>query len=154
MRRTDREITGILEIEEIIRKCDVCRVAMSDGTTPYIVTMNFGYMGGPARRIYFHCAREGRKLDVIRKNNHVCFEMDTDHVLYKGESGCDWGMNFKSIVGFGLIRELNDINEKIEGLNSLMSHYSGKEEFTYNPGVLERTVVLRLDIMEMTCKKK
>lgn len=154
MRRTDREITSIGDIEEIIRKCDVCRIAMAVDNIPYMVTMNFGYVGGPEKRLYFHCAREGRKLDMIRKNSRVCFEMDTDHILYRGDNGCDWGMNFKSVVGYGIISEVNDINHKIEGLNSLMSHYSGREQFSYDPRVLERTVVLRLDITEISCKKK
>jgi uncharacterized protein len=154
MRRKDREITDTGEIEAVIRKCDVCRIGMADGNLPYIVTMNFGYMGGPKKRFYFHCAKEGRKLDMMRKNNHVCFEMDTDHELYAGENGCDWGMNFTSVVGFGIINEVTDINERLEGLNCLMSHYTGKDRFTYDPRVVERTTVLRLDIMEMSVKKK
>lgn len=42
MRRKDREITDFDEIVAIMRKCDVCRIAVNDGDTPYIVPMNFG----------------------------------------------------------------------------------------------------------------
>ena len=49
--------------------------------------MNFGYVGGIEKRLYFHCANEGRKLDMIGKNNYVCFEMDSDHRLIEGKSG-------------------------------------------------------------------
>lgn len=42
MRRADRKVTDELEIEAIIRKADVCRIALVDGDLPYIVTLNFG----------------------------------------------------------------------------------------------------------------
>ena len=71
MRRKEREITAIDEIEEIIGRCDVCRIALTDDNIPYIVTMNFGYSGGVQKKLFFHSAGEGRKIDIIRKNNHV-----------------------------------------------------------------------------------
>ncbi len=77
MRRKDREITGIGEIEVIISHADICRIALTENNMPYIVAMNFGYSGGEKKRLYFHCATEGRKIDMIRKNSYVCFQMDT-----------------------------------------------------------------------------
>ena len=67
MRRADRAISGTEEVEEIIRKADVCRLAFANENFPYIVTMNFGYTNDPEQLIYFHCASEGKKLDMIRK---------------------------------------------------------------------------------------
>lgn len=154
MRRKEREITDIQKLESIINNCDVCRVAFADDNIPYIVTMNFGYSGGTEKRIYFHCANEGRKLDMIRKNNYVCFGFDTDHILYKGNLACDFGMSFSSVVGYGHITIVMEPEERISGLNHIMSHYAGKGEFRYNQDVLERTMVLRLDIKEMTGKRK
>lgn len=153
MRRNDREITDIVTIEKIIEKADVCRIAMADMNIPYMVTMNFGYCAGNEPRFYFHCANEGRKLDMIRKNNFVCFSLDTDHEIYKGQKGCDWGMNFSSVTGNGIISVVTDKADKKAGLNCIMKHYSGKSEHTYEDSVFGRTTVLRLDIKEMTCKK-
>ena len=81
MRRTDRKISRTDEIESIIKKADVCRIALVDGNRPYIIPMNFGYEKSKPSKIYFHCASDGRKLDLIRKNNNACFEMDTDHKI-------------------------------------------------------------------------
>jgi uncharacterized protein len=153
MRRKDREISAVKEIETIISDCDVCRVAFASGNVPYLVTMNFGYVGGDAPVLYFHCAPEGKKIDMIASNNYVCFEMDTDHEIYKGEKGCDWGMNFSSVVGYGNISIIKDEPEKISGLKHIMKQYGGSGSCSFDEKVLARTIVLRLDIAEMTAKK-
>jgi hypothetical protein len=153
MRRKEREITEIAEISSIISRCDVCRIALSDNNIPYIVTMNFGYTGGSGNKLYFHCAGEGKKLEIIRKNNFVCFQFDTDHQLEQGENACDFGMSYRSVVGWGNIKIITEEEEKKRGLNYIMSHYSDRVEFTYSQAVLNRTIVLRLDISEMKGKK-
>ena len=154
MRRNDREVSDIEAIEEIIKSADVCRIAIANDNIPYIVTMNFGYISHPEQIMYFHCANEGRKLDMIRRNNFVCFEMDTDHKLFSGERGCDWGMKFKSIIGYGNISIITDEKGKTEGFNSIMAHYGGSREYSFDEKVVEQTTILRLKITGMTGKKK
>ncbi|MGB8492554.1 MAG: pyridoxamine 5'-phosphate oxidase family protein [Bacteroidales bacterium] len=153
MRRKDRELSAPEEIESIISEADVCRIALADEGTPYIVTMNFGYSGNEGGQIWFHCANEGRKINMIRRNSRVCFEFDTGHELISGTNACDFGMNYKSVVGWGIINIVTDPGEKIKGLNHIMSHYAGNREFTYNAGTVEEVTVLRLDIFEMTGKQ-
>ena len=154
MRRKDREINEVSILELIISHSDVCRIAFADNNHPYIVTLNFGYAGGDHPCLYFHCASVGKKLEMMKKNNFVCFEMDTDHELYDGENGCDWGMKFSSIVGFGKIKQVEDRESRIKGLDCIMSHYSDREKFSYDENVLANTIILRLDIEEMTGKRK
>ena len=154
MRRKDREITEDEIIKDIINRADVCRIALAVENEPYIVTMNFGFIPEGNGILYFHCANKGRKLDMIRKNGHVCFQMDTDHKLYEGEKGCDWGMNFLSIVGYGIISIITDNDKKTEGLNAIMKHYGATDDITYNENVVKKTTILRLDISEITAKKK
>lgn len=154
MRRKDREINDISELESIISRADVCRVAFAVDNIPYIVTMNFGYSGGSRQKLFFHCANEGRKLDMMRINNHVCFEFDTDHRVYNGKRACDWGMKYSSVVGYGEIFIVTDETERKLGLDSIMEHYGGAGEYTYDEKELPRTTILRLEISEMTCKRK
>jgi nitroimidazol reductase NimA-like FMN-containing flavoprotein (pyridoxamine 5'-phosphate oxidase superfamily) len=154
MRRKDRQISNISDIESIILRCDVCRIAFADNNTPYIVTMNFGYQQGEKPSLFFHCAPEGRKIELIKKNNYVCFEMDTDHLLYSGEQDCDWGMNFSSVVGYGRITIVSDREEKRKGLDCIMAHYSDRKNFAYDEKIMSRTSVLRIDIEELTGKQK
>lgn len=154
MRRSDRKISTIKQLEEIIQKTDVCRIALSNENIPYIVTMNFGYINKPEQTIFFHCANKGKKLDMIRKNNYVCFEMDTDHKISRGKRGCDWSMKFSSIIGYGSISVVTEKEEKITGMNNIMVHYGGEGEYFYDEKLFEQTTILRLKILEMTGKKK
>ena len=119
-----------------------------------LYTMNFGYSGGDHPCFYFHCANEGKKLEMMRKNNFVCFELDTDHEIYEGENGCDWGMKFSSVVGYGKISVVTERNQENTGLDCIMSHYSDRTGFSYDERVLGNTTILRLDIDEMTGKRK
>jgi uncharacterized protein len=153
MRRKEKEESNNDEIEKIIIKADTCRIAIANDNTPYLVTMNFGYSPTPAPVLYFHCANEGKKLDMIRKNNYVCFGMDTGHELYSGSRGCDWGMKFRSVIGYGNITIVTDIEEKKRGLDSIMTHYGGQGEYSYDEKTFARTTILRLDIIEITAKK-
>lgn len=153
MRRNEREISDMRMIEKIIKNADVCRIAMANNNIPYQVTMNFGYLPGMEPKMFFHCAKDGRKLDMIKKNNYVCFELDTDHQLYTGKRACDWGMSYSSVVGYGNISIINDKEDKISGLNCIMSHYGEDNKFTYDEKILSMTLVLQLDIKEISGKK-
>jgi hypothetical protein len=159
MRRSEREVSEIEVIEEIIKKADVCRIALANDNIPYIVTMNFGYTNDPEQRLFFHCANEGRKLEMIRKNKFVCFEMDIDHKIYTrpgkdGRKGCNWGMVYRSVVGYGNISIITEREARKTGLDFIMRHYGDENEYVYDEKVLANTTVLRLDITEITGKKK
>ena len=82
MRRSDREITDIQEILAVMKRCDVCRLALHDVEYPYILPVNFGMQIEDGQVIlYFHGAREGRKYDLIARDNRASFEMDCSHKL-------------------------------------------------------------------------
>jgi uncharacterized protein len=151
MRRHEKSISETDIIEDIIRRSDVCRIALSNENIPYIVAMNFGYCSSPSV-LYFHCANEGRKLEMIKQNSLVCFEMDTDHKIYTGKKGCDWGMRYSSVVGYGNITIISEEEAKKEGLDFIMRHYGGENEYNYNEETLKKTTLLRLDITEMSGK--
>jgi nitroimidazol reductase NimA-like FMN-containing flavoprotein (pyridoxamine 5'-phosphate oxidase superfamily) len=159
MRRSDREVSEIEVIEEIIKKADVCRIALAYDNIPYIVTMIFGYTNDPEQKLFFHCANEGRKLEMIRKNKFVCFEMDIDHQIYTrpgkdGRKGCNWGMKYRSVVGYGNISVITETEARKTGLDFIMRHYGDKNEYVYDEKVLANTTILKLDITEMTGKKR
>lgn len=155
MRRHDRMIKDRETLLSILDNADVCRVAMHDTPFPYIVPLNYGYTWDDKLVFYFHCAPEGRKLACIRRNNHVCFEIDTGHELVQHDHACDWGMRYKSIIGNGLIEIIDNHEEKIRGLDLLMRHYKFKgEQSKYDEHVFKHTVVLRMSVTEFTGKQK
>lgn len=153
MRRKDREITDINEILSIVKKCDVCRVALFNKEYPYIVPLNFGSNYDPAGlELYFHCANEGLKLDLIKENNHAAFEMDCSHRLVTGETACEYTMEFESVCGEGMI-EILSAEEKREALILLMKQYSDAESFQFQDRVLDKITVLQLKVENITGKR-
>lgn len=151
MRRKNNEIKDPEILMRVLNACDVIRVAMCVDNDPYIVPLNFGYKDGT---FYFHGAKEGRKIEMIKANPKVAFEMDTDHALV-GESdrACDWTMTFSSIIGWGHMSIVEDKEEKIMALNTLMQHYGGKDAYVYEENMLERIGILKLVVTEMTGKQ-
>lgn len=153
MRRKEREISDPSVIDDIIKRCDVCRIALVDGDKPYIVAMNFGYLRASPSLIYFHCAPSGRKLDIISRNNKSCFQFDTDHNMVSGERACDFTMKYSSVVGEGKISVVQSPEERDFGLNIIMKQYTGVVGHSFNKKTMERTTILRLEITSMTGKK-
>lgn len=158
MRRKDREITDFNEIINIIKKCDVCRIALNDKDFPYIVPLNFGLdIQGKEVYLYFHCAMEGKKLDLIAKDNRVTFEMDCDHnfILYEERMSCTMGYESvigHGVIGHGVIETVPDEN-KYESLKILMRQYHA-EDFKFNTDMMRVTTVLKMTVIDMVGKRR
>jgi uncharacterized protein len=154
MRRADREITDTASICTILDSCKVFRLAMVDGSIPYIVPLNYGYIFEDGRySLYFHCAQEGRKLDILRTDNTVCFEMDTGHELTTAQSACGYGYNYSSIIGNGTVEILTAAEDKKKGLKVLMKHQTGKE-FVFTDEQVQNVAVCRITVTELTAKRR
>ena len=149
MRRKEKEITEEIAIEAIIQKSLVCRLALSDGNFPYIVPLCFGYRD---KVLYFHGSLKGKKIDIIRKNQNICFEFDINTEIVKAEDACHWSMKYKSVIGFGKAVLLEDLDEKRKALNTIMSQYSDRT-FQFNDATLKGTVVIKVEIESMTGKQ-
>ncbi len=149
MRRKEKEIADITEIEAIIKKAEVCRIGLVDDDEPYIVPVCFGYEG---RALYFHSAPEGRKIDLIRRNNRVCFEIDTDVVITGAEKPCGWSTKYRSVIGVGRAHILEDEEAKIHGLTVLMRQFGEKRsDLVFEKA--DHVAVVRIDIEHITGKK-
>jgi nitroimidazol reductase NimA-like FMN-containing flavoprotein (pyridoxamine 5'-phosphate oxidase superfamily) len=150
MRRNDREIKDIKEINGIIRRCRVCRLAMCDDGQPYIVPLNFGYDG---RFLYFHAAPEGRKIDIIKRNNRVGFEFDILHDIVTAQQPCDWGAKYESVIGSGTVEIVDDWKAKKEALEWIMRQY-GSGTWDFKEEILKKTLVFRVRILEISGKAR
>lgn len=150
MRRKEREITDRTALDEIVHKALICRLAMCDGDQPYVIPLNFGYDGNS---LYIHCAREGKKLDILKKNNRVCFEVDADHELVKGESACDWGFKAKSVIALGKAVLIEDGEEKRRALGIIMEHYGARPPYSYREKGFQKALIIKVDVENMTGKK-
>lgn len=149
MRQAEREIKDRGSIDDLMKRAIVCRLGMVDGDEPYIVPMNFGYDG---KSLFFHCAKEGRKIDILRRNDKVCFEIDLDTELVKGDVACKWSMRYRSVEGVGRAHLVDDAEGKRQALNLIMSHYT-KGPFEYAERGFELVLVIRVDIESITGKR-
>lgn len=154
MRRKDREVTDEKQLLNILEMCKVCRIAMQDDQGLYIVPLNFGYeYKNETLHLFFHSAKEGRKVNAFEKNPKVAFEMDCGHQLIEGKIACEYGYEFQSIIGTGNIHKIKDKQEQKKGLSLLMRHMTGKE-FTFEDNMLNAVFVYQLEVHEFTGKRK
>jgi len=157
MRKKEREITDLNEIEAIIQKAKVCRVAFADGNEPYIIPVCFGYEKACPERsrrgvLYIHGADAGRKLDLMKRNNRVCFEMDEDVVILPGDKACGFSTKYRSVIGTGKASILEKDKDKLHALNVLMQHYAG-HEYDFTKKELDSVLVWKVEIDSLTGKK-
>ncbi|KAF5088300.1 pyridoxamine 5'-phosphate oxidase family protein [Acetobacterium wieringae] len=154
MRRKNREVTELTEIIEIINGCKVCRLAMVDNDVPYVVPLNFGYhQNDSVITIFLHCAREGRKIEILKQNNQVCIEMDQMKELLSGEKGCDYSCYFESFIGTGQAVFLDDAAAKAEALQTIMKQQTGRDDFCFDQHVLEQTSVIAVELRRYSGKR-
>ncbi len=154
MRRKDREVTDPVQIEAIIADCDCCRIGIRDGESVYIVPLNFSYQAEPGKgRFYFHCAKQGRKLDLLKLYPQVGFELDTRHTLVSSTKGCNFTFLYASVIGNGNVETVTDRGEKKDALRRIVAKYGGSDEWTFTDAEADSVTVLRLDVAEMSAKQ-
>ncbi|HEM61208.1 MAG TPA: pyridoxamine 5'-phosphate oxidase family protein [Chloroflexi bacterium] len=149
MRRVEKEIKDRSTIEEILQRAVVCRLAVCEGNTPYIVPLNFGYKRG---RLYFHSAPEGRKIEAIKANPNICFEVDVDLELVPDDIPCDWTVRYRSVIGFGRAHLLERTEEKREALDVILGHYA-QGPFEYTQEAVAQVAIIEVEIESLTGKQ-
>lgn len=150
MRRTDKEIVHHDTILQIVRDCEVCRLGLAVDGEPYVVPVSFGFDG---EAVYFHTAREGRKIDMMTANPRVCVQFERNvRLVTDDKDACSWSFSFESVIGFGTVTELVGDAAKTRGLNRIMQHYSGRD-WSFGKTHLSSTRVWRVDLEILTGKK-
>ncbi|MDO8724527.1 MAG: pyridoxamine 5'-phosphate oxidase family protein [Candidatus Methanoperedens sp.] len=149
MRRKDREIKEMIEIESIINGSPVCRIALAENGLSYIIPVCFGYSN---KSLFFHSANAGKKIDMIKKNNNVCFEFDIFEGLITNGNPCDWDVRYESVIGYGNAHFIEGSQEKINALNIILRHYSDKS-FEFPENSIRNVTVIKIEIEEITGKR-
>lgn len=155
MRRKECEVTDSRQIREFLASCEICRIAFCDQGQPYLVPLSFGMAfdeQGRLQTLYFHGAREGRKIDCLKANPQVCFEMDGKAQVKPGQVTCAFSMRYQSVIGQGTARFLEDAQEKCAALNAVMAHYTGRSRWDYADAQLAATCVFCVNVDQLSCK--
>ena len=152
--KREREVTDMEEILSILDKAKVLHLGLVDGDEPYVVPMNYGYTMEEGRMtVYLHGALVGRKLDIMRVNPKVFFEMDCDIVPFEGKTACNYGITYASVMGRGKAVIVEDTEEKIKGLQVLMKTQTGRD-FDITDKMAGIVSVIRIDVSDFTAKKR
>lgn len=154
MRRTDREVTERNDILAIMDQCESLHLAMMDGEYPYVIPMNFGYEDdGEKLIIYFHGAKEGKKLELIEKDPHAAFSMSCAHELIPGKVPCATTFKYESVCGKGLLKMVEG-DERMHALTVIMAHYDRERTHTFEEKHAKSVSVFRMDVESFTGKSR
>jgi hypothetical protein len=121
LRRDDREITDKTAIEAILHRAGVGRLGLAVDKLPYVVPLNYVYNHGA---IYFHCAAEGRKINMLRANPQVCFEVDEDYGIVRSNKPSPHSTHYASVIVFGQAQIMDDVQRKFDALQALLDKYA------------------------------
>ncbi|TFD94689.1 pyridoxamine 5'-phosphate oxidase family protein [Dysgonomonas capnocytophagoides] len=149
MRRKEREITDRKEIDQIISLGKVMHLALSDNNLPFLIPVFYAYDG---TSLYFHSAKAGTKIDILKRNNNVCFEISVDNGIVESDMACDFEAKHRTIIGFGKAQFVESEDDKIAVLDRIVSQFTDKK-FEYPKGNLHATAVIRIDIESIKGKK-
>lgn len=147
MRRVNQQISQE-ECEKLMRdaKRGVLAV-LGDEDYPYTIPLNYVYDDG---HIYFHSAKEGHKLDALRKHDKVSFCVLSDGVQEEN----DWWYHFISVIAFGRIREIENDDERDKYLRLLGNKYfPSAEHLEKEMKLAPKVVMLDLKIEHVTGKR-
>ena len=152
MRRKDREITDREVMLDILRRCDTVRIGMTGPDGPYVVPVSFGVTVEEDRPVvYFHCAREGLKLSLLKADPRVCVEGD----IFIRTEPTDHGITtrYESVIGTGVCEIVTDTETVIRGLAAITDHYGYEGYDIRNCRALSFLHVCRIPLDTLTGKR-
>ena len=154
MTKRERQITDEAQIMDILDAGKVLHLGLAVDNEPYVVPMNYGYTRENGKLVmYLHSAVRGKKLDMIRINPKVFFEIDCDLVPFESELPCQYGLSYSSVMGKGIARIVDDVEEKKQAMSILMKTQTGKD-FTFEDRLVSIVAVIRIDVESYTAKHR
>ena len=154
MTKRERQIADEAQILKILDTAKVLHLGLCVNDEPYVVPMNYGFRLENGKLVlYLHSALQGKKLDMIRSNPRVFFELDCDRLPFEGDKPCQYGLVYSSVMGRGTARIVDDVEEKKHAMTTLMKTQTGKD-FTFEDRLVSIVAVIRIDVSEYTAKHR
>ena len=154
MTKRERQITDPKKITDILDAGKVLHLGLSVDNEPYVVPMNYGYTQEDGKLvIYLHSAVRGKKLDMIAANPKVFFSLECDLRPFEGQIPCQYGLSYSSVMGKGVARIVEDVEEKKKAMSVLMKTQTGKD-FSFEDRLVSIVAVIRIDVEEYTAKHR
>ena len=154
MTKRELQITDKARILEILDTARVLHLGLCAGDEPYVVPMNYGYTEEDGRLVlYLHSAVRGKKLDMLRQNPKVFFELCCELTPFAGKVPCQYGLSYSSIMGRGTATVVEDVEEKKRAMTLLMKTQTGKD-FVFEDRLVSIVAVIRVDVSQYTAKHR
>jgi uncharacterized protein len=149
MRRKDREITDRAEMDDIILASKVMHLALADNNVPFIVPVYFEYDG---TALYFHSARKGSKIEILKRNNLVCFEISIEQGIIPADKACDFEAKHRTVIGVGRTSFVEDLEAKRQILQRIVARFTD-QKFDLPDANVNAAAVVRIEIESLKGKK-
>ena len=152
--KRELKITDMERITAILDTCKVLHLGLAVDGEPYVVPMNYGYIMEEGKlTLYLHSAVKGKKIDMLEKNPKVFFSMECDLAPFEGKVPCQYGLSYSSVMGRGVARIVEDVEEKKKAMSILMKTQTEKD-FTFDEKLVSIVAVLRIDVESYTAKHR
>jgi nitroimidazol reductase NimA-like FMN-containing flavoprotein (pyridoxamine 5'-phosphate oxidase superfamily) len=152
LRRKEQEIRETAELKAILAKTQYVTIAMCRDNEPYLVTLSHGY-DEKQNAIYFHCAFEGKKIDILKANNRVWGQAIVDRGYVQGK--CDH--LFSSVQFSGRVSFVKDGAEKRRALAVMIRQLEQEPDKVMAAKVIDarvaKTNIGRIDIEFLSGKR-
>ena len=150
MRRPDREMSGEAAWE-FLSEQQVGRLGMSLEDIPYVIPVHFVVW---KESIVLHMASHGRKSEILRNNDRVCFEVDEFLGLRESEQPCGWGTYFRSVVVEGRLREIDDSELKHRAMTAFMDRLAPSWQMHNVPPFIWDNLTVAILEIQSICGKQ
>ena len=163
MRREEFNIEDEKSIDNILNECEYGTLSLISDNKPYSVALNFVKYEDS---IYFHGAKEGKKIETIKQNNLASFLVVKPYSIIPSSfsdtlAACPATQFFASVFIEGKIDFVEDVNKKSDVLNALMEKLQsdgGYKKIAYDEPMytkmIEKTAILELKPTNVRCKIK
>jgi nitroimidazol reductase NimA-like FMN-containing flavoprotein (pyridoxamine 5'-phosphate oxidase superfamily) len=163
MRRAEFDVKDENSINEVLQACEYGTLSLISEGKPYVVALNFVLL---ENSIFFHGAKEGRKIEAIKSNPNASFLLVKPYSFIPSffsdtMAACPATQFFASILFEGTISFIEDGNIKAKVLNALMKKFQSEdsfEEIAYEKAMytkmLDKTAIFELKAENISCKIK
>ena len=146
--RPNRELTKKSDIVRILEKGKFAVISMCRENEPYIVTLSYGY-DAENDTLYFHCAKNGLKLDFLNYNKNVCATVIED----KGYVMDECGHEYESVVFWGDMQIVKDLHEKKHGMSILLLHLEEKDSVIKEKQLKSDDYYSKMEILKLKVRQ-
>ena len=139
------------EISDLLREAEVGHLATLGPQGPYVIPVHYAY---DMDKIYFHCGTEGKKLENIKYDPRVCFQVEEMMEITPHQSPCKYNTRYRSVIVEGRVDYVTDEAAKMHALNSIVEKYKrGKISVKIESEKARATVVVAITPSLITGKK-